>query len=218
MSDATAKLIRLIPSGANEEIDLIHDVTTLGRAATCQVVIAGEFASRRHAQIIRRDEMYWLRDLGSKNGTRLNSAPVRTEMRLVDGAEIKIGDAAFRFYDAAATSTFTGVDIEATEPGQQHLSADGLRVIEAAREIWLNNQKLDPPLSPKQFDLLLYLWQRKGQAVSKDEIALAVWPEAASDAVYNYQIDKMVSRLRERLGKEQIETVWGYGFKLRIKN
>jgi DNA-binding winged helix-turn-helix (wHTH) protein len=34
--------------------------------------------------------------------------------------------------------------------------------------------------------------------VPKDEIASAVWPEAGG-IVYDYQVDKLVSRLRERL-------------------
>ena len=134
-------------------------------------------------------------------------------MRLTDGAEIHIGQAAFRFYDLAATRTHPAVGaIEATsnQPFPLHIN-------EAAREVWLHGEMLHPPLSPKQFNLLRCLWQHQGQAVSKDDIAAAVWPEAVSDAVYNYQIDKMVSRLRERLGKETIETVWGFGFKLVLK-
>ena len=83
------------------------------------------------------------------------------------------------------------------------------------RDVWVQGEQLEPPLSPKQFTLLLYLYQRAGEAVSKDELASAVWPEAAGDAVYDYQIDKMVSRVRERIGKEWIETVWGYGYRLR---
>ena len=48
-----------------------------------------------------------------------------------------------------------------------------------------------------------------GEALSKDEIA-AVWPEA-DGAIYDYQIDKLVSRLRARLGEpgeDLIETIW----------
>jgi DNA-binding response OmpR family regulator len=98
-------------------------------------------------------------------------------------------------------------------------------VDEAARQVWLDGERLDPPLSPKQFEGLLYLWQRTEQAVSKDQIAAAVWPAAAGD-VSNYQVDKLISRLRERLHQpaagdpqreELIETVWGYGYRLRAR-
>lgn len=203
--DNVAKLIVQEGLGRiGQEFLLRDDVTTLGRAISCQVVIDHDFASRRHAQIFRRDELYWLRDLGSKNGTLLDNEPVTTEAPLADGAEIRIGPVVLRFVDPAATRT---------QPG---LTAALLQVETVAREVWLHGQKLTPPLTAKQFDLLLYLHQRAGKAVSKDELAAAVWPEDRSEAVYDYQIDKMVSRVRERIGKEWIETVWGYGYRLKL--
>ncbi len=208
MIDCVAKLIRPgRPGQIGAEILLAEDVTTLGRAASCQVVIESDFASRRHAQIIRRDEVYWLRDLGSKNGILLDGEVVTSEIILADGAEIRIGDSVFCFVDPAATHTL---------PGLAKAIAI-LRVEADRREVWLHGQKLAPPLSLKQFDLLLYLYQRAGEAVSKDELASAVWPEAASEGVYDYQVDKMVSRLRERVGKEWLETVWGYGYRLKLE-
>ncbi len=208
MIDCVAKLIRPgRPDQTGTEILLTEDVTTLGRAASCQVVIESDFASRRHAQIIRRDEVYWLRDLGSKNGILLDGEVVTSEIMLADGAEIRIGESVFCFVDPAATHTL---------PGLARANA-ALRVEADKREVWLHGQKLAPPLSLKQFDLLLYLYQRAGEAVSKDELASAVWPEAASEGVYDYQVDKMVSRLRERVGKEWLETVWGYGYRLKLE-
>ncbi|MBI1881509.1 MAG: winged helix-turn-helix domain-containing protein [Chloroflexi bacterium] len=169
-------LVRAGLGRVGQEILLTEDVTTLGRAASCQVIIDNDFASRRHAQIVRRDEVYWLRDLDSKNGTLLDTT--RTQPNLAASAAL-------------------------------------LRVDAGARQVWLHGQVLAPPLTAKQFDLLLYLSQRAGEAVSKDELAAAVWPEDQSEAVYDYQIDKMVSRVRERIGKEWIETVWGFGYRLR---
>ncbi len=200
-----AKLLWLNAAGQPErEVWLVDDVTTLGRAASCQVVLESDWASRHHAQIIRRDELYWLRDLGSKNGTLLDEAPVTAETTLADGAEIRIGPMRFRFIDPAATRTQPGL----TGPV-------ALRIDATTREVWLHGQKLTPSLTVKQFELLLYLHQRAGEAISKDELATAIWPEAAAEAVYDYQVDKMVSRVRERVGKEWIETVWGYGYRLR---
>ncbi|MEW5957443.1 MAG: FHA domain-containing protein [Chloroflexota bacterium] len=207
MADNVAKLIRRgsAPPSARE-ILLADDVTTLGRANNCQVVIDSDFASRRHAQIVRRDEGYWLRDLDSKNGTLLNNEPLSGEIALTDGAEIRIGEAVFYFVDPLVTRT---------QPGVAGSSAS-IFVEAETRSVWLHGQPLEPALSMKQFELLLYLYQRAGEAVSKDELASAVWPESAGDAIYDYQIDKMVSRVRERIGKEWIETVWGYGYRLKV--
>lgn len=205
MADNIARLIVRTGLGrVGQEILLREDVITLGRAGSCQVVLDNDFTSRRHAQIVRRDEVYWLRDLGSKNGTLLDNQPVRNEALLTDGAEITIGPVVLRFIDPAATRT------------QTNLTASMLlRVDTMTREVWVQGQKLSPPLTAKQFDLLLYLYQRAGEAISKDELAAAVWPEANAEAIYDYQIDKMVSRVRERIGKEWIETVWGYGYRLK---
>ena len=194
-----------IPDRVGQEIALTQDVTTLGRTPTCQIVIDDNFASRRHAQIVYRDEIYWLRDLNSKNGTLLNNERVSGELPLADGAEIRIGEVKFRFVDPAATRTHPGVSASAVD----------LIVDPGTREIWINNEKLTPPLSMKQFNLLHHLYVRAGEAVSKDEIMAAVWPETDT-GVYDYQIDKMVSRVRERIGKEWIETVWGYGYRLKM--
>lgn len=208
MTESVARLIVSEPGGrARREILLVDSVTTLGRAPGCQVVIENNFASRRHAQIVRRENLYWLRDLDSKNGTLLDNEPVVGEVPLADGAEIRIGEAVFRFVDPAATRTYPGL------AG----TAAALQVETHSRDVWLHGQKLVPPLSIKQFELLRYLFERPGQVVSKDEIAAAVWPEAGAEAVYDYQVDKMVSRVRERIGKERIETVWGYGYRLRHK-
>jgi hypothetical protein len=205
-----ARLVIVGGPTSGQVISLSDATAVLGRAATCQVVIEDDYASRRHARIALRDDGYWLRDLDSKNGTLLDGQPVTGEVRLTDGATIQIGDTCFRFHDPAATMTHPAV-----KAAESVLVVDG-----TTRQVWLHGQQLSPPLSTKQFDLLFYLWQRVGQAVSKDEIAAAVWPEAAG-AVYDYQVDKMVSRLRERLraegsdAEEFIETVWGYGYRLK---
>ncbi len=206
MADVVAKLVVCggLSDRLGQEILLTQDVTTLGRAPGCQIIIDNNFASRRHAQIVRRKLGYWLRDLGSKNGTLLDDRPLLGETPLGDGMEICIGEARFRFLAPGATPAHSGT--AALPPV--------LRVDPGAREVWIREEKLTPPLSLKQFDLLVCLYLRAGEAVSKDEIATAVWSEAET-GVFDYQVDKMVSRLRERIGKEWIETVWGYGYRFR---
>jgi hypothetical protein len=54
-------------------------VTTLGRAPDCTLVLGDTFVSSTHALLTWRDGRWWLRDAGSTNGTLLNQQP------LVDG-------------------------------------------------------------------------------------------------------------------------------------
>lgn len=65
---------------------------TFGAAETCTVQLADPtgHVSRLHARLVRDQSRWLLRDLGSKNGVRLDGAR-RTEIVLEPGAEIGIG-------------------------------------------------------------------------------------------------------------------------------
>jgi pSer/pThr/pTyr-binding forkhead associated (FHA) protein len=69
----------------------------LGRSEDCDVVIADEQASRRHAQVEAGIGGYVLVDLGSTNGTYLNGAEVRSPTALADGDSIVVGHTVVRF-------------------------------------------------------------------------------------------------------------------------
>ena len=58
----------------------------VGRAATCDCVVPDDCVSRRHAQLWRDGERWLLRDLGSRNGTRVNG------VRVVGAVEVHVGD------------------------------------------------------------------------------------------------------------------------------
>ena len=48
---------------------IYQDLVTIGRGSDCEVIISERQVSRHHAQIDCRTDGYYLRDLGSKNGT-----------------------------------------------------------------------------------------------------------------------------------------------------
>ena len=74
----------------------IEGTTTLGRMPGCDVVIADPGASRQHARIERRNDVYVLVDLGSTNGTLVNGEPV-SEPSLADGDRITVGSTVLEF-------------------------------------------------------------------------------------------------------------------------
>ena len=63
----------------------------IGRDPTCQVILDDDRSSRFHAKIKKRDRMYIIEDLESKNGTYLNGDKV-TNSTLKSGDKIIIGD------------------------------------------------------------------------------------------------------------------------------
>src|SRR5207237_968067 len=73
----------------------------LGRDEACDVSLLDESASRRHAAIARRGERFHVRDLGSRNGTFVNGAPLGGEEALRTGDEVTVGATRLRFTDEA---------------------------------------------------------------------------------------------------------------------
>lgn len=65
---------------------------TVGRLAACDVVVDDPTVSREHAAFVRRGRDWWLVDLGSTNGTRVNGRSV-SEQRLGAGDRIELGEA-----------------------------------------------------------------------------------------------------------------------------
>jgi hypothetical protein len=62
----------------------------IGRSRDCDVRMADENVSRRHAEIRHEGDTWWIADLGSTNGTMLNGSRVRRE-RLREGDRITLG-------------------------------------------------------------------------------------------------------------------------------
>ncbi|HMR07771.1 MAG TPA: FHA domain-containing protein [Polyangiaceae bacterium] len=76
----------------------------LGRAADADLSLEDEDASRRHAEIYRRGDQIWVRDLGSKNGSQLGDVTLRRdESRAWPlGATLRIGANDLRYQDPIA--------------------------------------------------------------------------------------------------------------------
>lgn len=78
-------------SQAGRRITIVHWPATLGRDANCIIPIDDNRVSRHHARIKKRDRLYILEDLQSKNGTWLNGDKV-TNSVINSGDKILIGD------------------------------------------------------------------------------------------------------------------------------
>ena len=72
-------------------------------------------------------------------------------------------------------------------------------------------------LTPNEFALLAYLMEHQERAVSREELLDKLW--GYDIAVETRVADDTVKRLRKKLVDTdlQIDTVWGYGFRLREK-
>lgn len=66
-------------------------VSSLGRLPVNGIVLDDTFVSGTHAEITYEQQAWWLTDLGSTNGTRVNNRPVAGRVRLNSGDTISIG-------------------------------------------------------------------------------------------------------------------------------
>lgn len=189
---------------------LDSDVMTIGRAADCHITLPERQVSRYHARILREGNRFIVEDLGSKNGTHLNGAAVRGRATVQDGDEIQV----------ALCVKFLFVGTEATVPlSLDEPRAAGRLVVDSdRREVWINDNQVEPPLSPAQFRLLELLYAADGAVCSRDEVIDVVWPETQGIGVSEQAIDALVRRLRDRLSAvdefEFVVTVRGHGFRL----
>lgn len=71
--------------------------TVICRGATCDLVLASGLVSREHAVVRVHDGEYVVEDLGSTNGTLLNSQRVTGQRPLRDGDRLSFADVAVEF-------------------------------------------------------------------------------------------------------------------------
>jgi len=64
---------------------------TVGRAAGCQVTLDDNYVSQLHARVFTRDGVLYVEDLGSTNGTYLNTSKVSSPSALKRGDKLKVG-------------------------------------------------------------------------------------------------------------------------------
>lgn len=98
---------------------------TVGRASDNSVVIDHPSVSSHHARFDERGGAWWVRDLGSRNGTQLNATRV-TESKLQHGDSLILGAIGLKFEAAAeaAPQDTTEADIAAPAPTQAMEPAD----------------------------------------------------------------------------------------------
>ncbi len=196
------------------QIEWSKDVLTIGRDGANDVIIDHPLASRRHARLEYDENGYSVRDLDSTNGTYVNGDRVQGNRLLHNQDRIWVADTEIVFNDPEATQKGP-LPIEVLKRVQA-LNESPLRIDSRAKDVYIQGQLLDPPLTVKEFQLLELLSSHQGQVISKDEIAKNVWDYE----VYDYNaIDALVYRLRQRIEKDPgsprfIVTVRGFGYKL----
>ena len=93
-------------------------------------------------------------------------------------------------------------------------SLGSLKIDESGHYVYIDNESID--LTPKEFELLLYMAEHAGRALSREQILNAVWN-------YDYYgdirtVDAHIKNIRLKLGAkgEYIQTVRGIGYRFEV--
>ncbi|MGN1183204.1 MAG: VanR-ABDEGLN family response regulator transcription factor [Faecalibacillus sp.] len=101
------------------------------------------------------------------------------------------------------------------QDNSQTICINGLEIDPLKHICLLYDKVID--LTPKEFEILLYLAKNQGQVISSEELFSKVWKEKYLDN--NNTVMVHIRRIREKLNDNTkhpqfIKTVWGVGYKI----
>ncbi len=82
--------------GAGQLLEVKQGTVVVGRASVSDLRLQHPSISRRHTQIKRLGEQFFVKDLGSQNGTFVNKERIETEVEVKPGDSIAMGNALLR--------------------------------------------------------------------------------------------------------------------------
>ena len=90
------------------------------------------------------------------------------------------------------------------------LSFEGYTISKKQRTVFMEEEEIQ--LTNKEFEFLVYFIGNKNILISRDQILTSVWGDDyfGSDRV----VDDTIRRLRKKMDRLNIETVYGFGYKL----
>lgn len=100
------------------------------------------------------------------------------------------------------------------KPNALLVSTGGLEIDEIAHCVYIDSLPIE--LTPKEFELLVYLTNNSGRALSREQILNAVWNyEYYGDA---RTVDAHIKNIRSKLGEkgDYIKTVRGIGYRFEV--
>src|SRR5688572_22692624 len=109
---------------AGREFVFEQDSVLIGRTSDCDVVLYDPGVSRKHARIFSEAAGYFVEDMGSSNGTKVNGAIIKKK-QLADGDAISLGPVVFNFAGLSLME-------EGTDGGAEPSAGGSTRIVSAS--------------------------------------------------------------------------------------
>ncbi|WP_165064040.1 SpoIIE family protein phosphatase [Paludisphaera rhizosphaerae] len=165
------------------------DLTVIGRSLDCDLVLDPKTVSRRHAEIARRRDEYWIRDLESTRGTFLDGQRVTRPTSLWNEARIQLGEVSLKFLSRAVlvqdgdedqSTVFKAVDLPAHDDQEAPIARpeEKLRALQKISREFGGELVLDALLGRVLDSLFDIFPQASGGFVLLENAARELLPEA----------------------------------------
>lgn len=105
---------------AGREFEFDQASVLIGRTAECDVILYEAGVSRKHARIVVEETSFFIEDLGSSNGTRVNGSTIGGRHALKDGDSISMGPVVFNFKPVELSPDAADTDATPLEEGGAH--------------------------------------------------------------------------------------------------
>jgi pSer/pThr/pTyr-binding forkhead associated (FHA) protein len=96
------------PEAEDQIFEVTHNDVAIGRDPDCECVLSHGTVSARHARLAYHHGQWWVDDLQSTNGTKLNEEPLQMPTVVVNGDKIKCGQIILTVVFKTETSASTG--------------------------------------------------------------------------------------------------------------
>ncbi|WP_289142501.1 response regulator transcription factor [uncultured Brevibacillus sp.] len=103
-----------------------------------------------------------------------------------------------------------GVVAAPAQTFQDWVSVGPYMISEKGRQVKEGDELID--LTTKEFELIVYLLHNQGLALNREQILTSIWGEdyIGSDRA----VDDLVKRIRKKMAKFPLETVYGFGYRM----
>ena len=136
---------QLIPLDGGDPVDIVRDLTLVGRKEDCDLRLDHKSVSKLHCVLVKTDGLLLVRDLGSTNGTRVNGQRIR-RAALLPNDQVTIAGFKFRVH--------LGPDPAPAPPPDEHTqqleAGEIARLLQKAQAAEAPAAANGPPLQPNR--------------------------------------------------------------------